>query len=328
MIRPLKENEWSDDHFIRHLFLDGDVDSLGRELESFIIPCGKCIGCRLDYSREWSDRCYLHSLTTSPNWFITLTYDDLNLPINEFVDEDGATIYVNSLVKSHLSEFMKRLRSYYDYHFDIKEFSFYSCGEYGSRYSRPHYHLLLFGVPIPDLEVFTFKDGFVTYNSKIFSDCWKKGFVTVNEFSYETASYVARYCLKKQYGEDKLFYESKGLLPEFSLMSRNPGIGYDYFKLHKDEIFKLGYVPIKKSGGIYHSPIPKYYERCLEKEDPLLFASYKSSKKADSFDRFVYNYHLSSSELPMLNQLEVSESVKLNQIKALRRQFESSYNCI
>ncbi|MBO5210857.1 MAG: hypothetical protein J6B80_02900 [Clostridia bacterium] len=327
IIRPYKGSGSSDDLEFRHLFLNGDVDSLGRELETFLVPCGKCVGCRLDYSREWADRCYLESLSKSPNWFVTLTYDDVNLPVTEFYDGENI-IYTNSLVKSHISEFLKRLRRYYDYHFQLQDISFYGCGEYGSQFQRPHFHLLLFGCPIPDLELFTYKDGFATYNSDIFSKTWNKGFVTINEFTWETASYVARYCLKKQYGDNSIFYEANGLAPEFSIMSRSPGIGYKYFDEHKYEIFERGYIPVKKSNGVFHSPIPKYFERMLEKDDPLYFQQYKVEKRNKFFDSYVNDFQLSSSEVSILDQRDIDERAKLSQIKALRRQFESSFNIL
>ena len=62
------------------------------------LPCGQCIGCRLEKSRQWAVRC-MHEKQMHPfNEFVTLTYDDAHLP------EGGA------LVKRHLQLFFKRLR--------------------------------------------------------------------------------------------------------------------------------------------------------------------------------------------------------------------------
>ena len=44
------------------------------------IPCGRCIGCRLKYSRDWADRCMLEAQYHEHNVFLTLTYDDSHLP--------------------------------------------------------------------------------------------------------------------------------------------------------------------------------------------------------------------------------------------------------
>lgn len=67
-------------------------------LKPIKLPCGQCLGCRLDYSREWAVRCTHESLLHKENSFITLTYDDEHLP------EDGG------LVKKHWQDFCKRLR--------------------------------------------------------------------------------------------------------------------------------------------------------------------------------------------------------------------------
>lgn len=70
----------------------------GRYLE---LPCGQCIGCRLERSRQWAMRCVHEASMHDNNCFITLTYNPENLP------PDGG------LIKSDFQKFMKRLRKYY-----------------------------------------------------------------------------------------------------------------------------------------------------------------------------------------------------------------------
>lgn len=48
------------------------------------IPCGQCIGCRLEKSRQWAIRCVHEASLYENNCFITLTYSPENLP------EDGS----------------------------------------------------------------------------------------------------------------------------------------------------------------------------------------------------------------------------------------------
>lgn len=292
------------------------------------IPCGKCVGCRLAYSREWANRCYLESLTKGPNWFVTLTYNDENLPSEIFFKDNGELFTVNSLNKDDLSAFIKRLRSYYDYH-DIKNnMSFYACGEYGSNFFRPHYHLLLFGLPIDDLVYHSTKNGFVTYNSPTFDKLWNKGFVTINEFSWETAAYVARYMLKKQKGEDFEDYQKLHLVPEFVNMSRVPGIAYNYYSANKEKIFSDGYISVKNSKGVFHDNIPKYFYRLLENEDYDLFLKLKQERKDKCFSDYERNAIFNTSDLSNYEQRLIDENTKLSQIKALRRDFESSHNIL
>lgn len=111
-------------------------------------------------------------------------------------------------------------------------------------------------------------------------------------------------------------------------MSRNPGIGYDYYLSHRDEIFERGYIPVKESFWSFHSPIPKYFQRCYEKECPESFKIWYNDKHTESIDRFINNYLLSDNDLSMIEQRGVNERSKLASIKALRRNFESSFNIV
>lgn len=43
------------------------------------LPCGQCIGCRLERSRQWAMRCVHEASLYEKNCFITLTYDDSHL---------------------------------------------------------------------------------------------------------------------------------------------------------------------------------------------------------------------------------------------------------
>lgn len=93
------------------------------------VPCGKCIGCRLERSRQWAIRCMHEASLYEDNCFITLTYNDDHLPSN------------GSLDKTHFQKFLKRLRkSIYP-----QKLRYYHCGEYGDEGGRPHYHAIIFG---------------------------------------------------------------------------------------------------------------------------------------------------------------------------------------
>ena len=66
---------------------------LARELS---LPCGQCVGCRLERSRQWAVRCVHESQMHDFSSFVTLTYNDDNCPV--------------SLDYGHYQLFMKRLR--------------------------------------------------------------------------------------------------------------------------------------------------------------------------------------------------------------------------
>jgi len=108
------------------------------------VPCGGCLGCRIDRSRQWAIRCEHEMQMHSHNCFITLTYSDDYLP------RDG------SLNVKHFQDFMKRFRRRVtdpdDRYFVSEDFKlrYFHCGEYGSATFRPHYHAIVFGYDFPD----------------------------------------------------------------------------------------------------------------------------------------------------------------------------------
>lgn len=167
------------------------------------VPCGKCIECKLNYSKIWSARCILESKLHSESCFLTLTYNDEHLPV-------GA-----NLCKRDFQLFMKRFRKA----ISPLKIRFYGCGEYGSKFLRPHYHIIIFGYCPDDLVYLkTDKKGIKLYKSKFIADLWKNGFISVGALSKDSIKYCVKYL--------NLDYRNIGKdVPSFSLMSRRPGIG-------------------------------------------------------------------------------------------------------
>lgn len=62
------------------------------------LPCGACVGCRLERARQWAMRCMDEASLHKENSFITLTFNDANLPMNRSLDV------------GIFQKFMKRLR--------------------------------------------------------------------------------------------------------------------------------------------------------------------------------------------------------------------------
>ena len=92
---------------------DSYVSDMAHDIKrKFIeIPCGKCIGCRLSYAKQWSERCLMELEGHKSSYFVTLTYDDVNLPMTTFVEpENGVICEINTLVKEDFRNFMKALR--------------------------------------------------------------------------------------------------------------------------------------------------------------------------------------------------------------------------
>lgn len=206
------------------------------------VPCGQCIGCRLAHSRDWATRCMHEAHMHESSSFITLTYSPEHLPEN------------GSLVRKHFTDFLKRLRKA----LGSVKIRYFGCGEYGSKLERPHYHAIIFGYDFPDKKLY--KAGkFPLYNSELLSRCWIYGWSVVAAFSFESAAYVARYCVKKINGPAASEHYGDRI-PEFSAMSLKPGIGYEFFIKYYDDI--VNYDRCVGRGGRQIKP-PRYYDKLL-----------------------------------------------------------------
>lgn len=233
------------------------------------IPCGKCLDCRLSYSRDWANRCMLELGYHEDAYFVTLTYDDEHLLescrryYGDLVTGEAHESF--SLVKRDLQLFFKRLRKAYpDCHI-----RYYAAGEYGDSSLRPHYHAIIYGLHLDDLRQYkkNFQGNYL-YNSAKLSSVWQKGFVVIGEVTWESCAYVARYIMKKQKGQGASVYEQFNIEPEFVVMSRKPGIAYQYFLDNKENIFHNQIINLStEKGGKKFRP-PKYYDRLFDYEYP------------------------------------------------------------
>lgn len=281
---------------------------------SVTIPCGRCIGCRIDYSRSWADRMMLELETAGKGIFVTLTYDNEHLTYCHS-DENGIPDQ-GTLNKRDVQLFLKRLRKY----FTGKEIRFYLAGEYGDHTFRPHYHVILFGIGLddfPDRRSHGQNELHQTYYiSDTLARIWNNGFVLISDVSWQTCAYVARYVTKKVQGNRTIYYDLIGALPEFALMSRRPGLGRRYLDAHPDCLDYQNISLTTPEGGLKLN-IPKYFLKQLELTDPERYDKIKAQRREFAEDRMFLK--LSKTNLSYLDYLESEENAKLSKLKALRR---------
>jgi hypothetical protein len=243
------------------------------------IPCGQCIGCRLERSRQWAMRCMHEAQLHEENCFITLTYNDKHLPKDY------------SLNHRHFQLFLKRLRK----NIAPKRIRFYMAGEYGSKFGRPHYHAAIFGWSPKDKTLLKRTgSGSIIYKSEELADCWKirtpgtrqyesLGYSSVGDVTFESAAYIARYIVSKQTGNldpnhynwcDRQTGEIHYLKPEYNKMSLRPmsgiigdpgGIGAEWYKKFKSDVYPHDYVVVR---GKKMRP-PKYYDKLYKNDNPF-----------------------------------------------------------
>lgn len=223
------------------------------------IPCRQCIACRVERSRQWAIRCMHEASLYDDNCFITLTYSDENLPA------------AGSLVPNDFRDFMYRLRSRIAYICETKKLPrhnirFYACGEYGDQFARPHYHALIFNFDFYDKTKWRTTDhGHVLYRSKLLEELWPLGTSEVGAVTFDSAAYVARYCVKKVNGDRAAEHyhvvdaegRSHMRVPEFGRMSLKPGIGDPWLKKFGKEVYDFDFVLVN---GVKVKP-PKFYDR-------------------------------------------------------------------
>jgi len=270
------------------------------------LPCGQCIGCRLERSRQWAMRCMHEASLYDRNCFITLTYDDKNLPPG------------GSLQLRHFQLFMKRLRKSVG-----TKLRFFHCGEYGEKFARPHFHAVLFNYDFPDKVVFRRTDGGNTlWLSPTLQKLWPFGYSMIGSVSFESAAYVARYILKKVNGknaDEHYVNKTTGELrkPEYITMSRRPGIGTEYFKKFSLDMYPRDYAILR---GMKVRP-PKFYDGLYELENPESFGNIKNLRSRKS-----YNYDPTGLGETSGRRLRVKEEFKQAQLRSLKRNLEVTQN--
>lgn len=289
LIRVEFQNQWKtakDGHMYKaaRIMKSDDYEKFSKINDEIVkiqrLPCGQCIGCRLDYSKEWATRCVCESKLWDSNYFITLTYSDENLPIkDEMLNKETGEAYKNPgdwgscLEPKHMQKFIKDLRRYWKHHFNHDNIRFFYCGEYGEKGKRAHWHIILFNLPIPKEHLkflFVNEQYEPLYRCDILEKIWKKGIVTVGQVTFSSCAYVARYITKKQKGPHAMEdYLRTGRIPELVNMSRKPGIGYDYFRTHKMEIYREDRLlqHTCKGNNLIVKP-PHYFDKKMKEEQP------------------------------------------------------------
>lgn len=241
------------------------------------VCCGKCVGCLQEYARQWAVRCMNEAAEWPENCFITLTVADEWLGRQLGGDDyslGGRPSYREvrhgELDPQALQLFFKRLRRW----FPDKTIRYFACGEYGSRYGRPHYHALVFGLDFPDKKPWSVRGGYRVWRSAALESLWPYGNCELGSATFESASYVARYVVKKQQADYKAKVvedvdmgsgEVVTRQAEFLRMSRRPGIGMGWLSKYVGEVYPSDTVAVR---GKLVRP-PRAYDKYAEERIPL-----------------------------------------------------------
>lgn len=187
------------------------------------------------------------------NCFVTLTYDEENVPV-----KDGK----QTLKPKDVQDFMKRLRKTIDF-----KVRYFIVGEYGDNTQRPHYHMALFGYPNCERINTDLRRKRCCIWCDNIKTAWGKGGVYLGELNITSAQYIAGYVVKKMTAKDDK--RLQGRHPEFARMSLKPGIGADFMHevasafLQFDLETAQGDVPSTLRHGEKEYPLGRYLQAKL-----------------------------------------------------------------
>lgn len=223
------------------------------------VPCGHCIGCRLDYSRMWAIRCVHEASCWDDNHYITLTFDEEHIyKCKNF-----------SLNKKEFQTFLKRLR----YHFTGYKIRYFHGGEYGEERGRPHHHCCFFNLPLKDLVEAPSRSEDQLYRSEFFESIWENGVCWIGRVTFKSAAYIARYLLKTlTYSETAARYRGREL--PYVTMSRNPGLGALFLEKYAPEIYNNDMVMVD---GVKSKP-PRFYDNKYSLVNPYRLEELKHER--------------------------------------------------
>ena len=276
------------------------------------VPCGQCIKCRLDKVQAWATRLEAERQFHEASRFLTVTYDDDHLPEGATLSPSDLTLFLRRLRRWAKAELRRKLR-------------FYAGAEYGDDpmvpllgfdLGRPHYHLIAYGIAFPDEKVAEkSRTGEDQFSSEILDRLWGKGRARIGLVTRESCSYVAGYAVKKITGDKsedryKQYDPRTGLVypvePEFSRMSRRPGIGRLFAEKYRGDVYPADHVVQRGKTR----KVPRYFDKVVAEAEPQLIQAVKAKRVASMLERAYDN---------TLERLEVKAEVAWRKSRMFKR---------
>lgn len=240
------------------------------------------------------------------SFFVTLTYDQNNIPIR--IKDDHPYFVFN---KKHVQDYLKRVRYFMNQVSADLKLCYMCVSEYGSIGQRPHYHAL----------IYVKNDKYMHHLKQmrmILRDCWQHGFVTIKAADDANIHYVTKYCVK-----DIDQVQSGCIDPVFILASKKPYLGYSFESTLERQI-NLSLEPKVFNHG-YAQAMPRIYRnklgsagmpgQIMSDHDPRMTAVLESS--------FRFAFMKSRSEFNQEEFIKFCDSrLKMIERAAIRRQLQ------
>lgn len=264
------------------------------------VPCGKCSECLQKRRSEWTFRLLAELRDCKSAYFVTLTYNEDTLPADENLQKNACTLFIKRLRRAQERKIPKkynekiwyklRSKAVYRYPEKRKEYQlrYYLVGEYGEKFGRPHYHMILFNL-FPSL-LGKLQDWVDPDTGEIKQLCdlegaWSNGNIFIGEVNQQSIHYVTKYMLQNQQTEKEV--------KPFAHMSRRPYIGHKYLteeikKYHlKNEQNKITY-----PDGIQQA-LPKIYKKKLfHNYEKFVFGNLALEENIELHQKLIKKYGL------------------------------------
>lgn len=286
------------------------------------VACGQCTGCRLELSRQWGVRCYHEAQLYEDNVFITLTFNQENLPKDWGLDHDYWALFMKRLRKARgpgirflmCGEYGEVCRDC------MLSAKFCKCASFDAMPGRPHFHGVMFNLDFKDRVLWKIQNDFPLFISDELSELWGLGFCSLGAVTFQSSAYVARYSLKKIRGRNaakhyrwinKKTGEIHDRKPEYLQPSRGGrtgkgGLGREWIDKYQQEVWPDDYVVVNNA----KMRPPRFYEKILEVDDPALFEKVKRQRQVNN---------LAHAENQTPERLAVREEVQEAKANLLRR---------
>lgn len=278
-------------------------DVYDKEHPRIFVPCGRCESCIVSFANEWRVRLTIENENSSSSFFITLTYNDTNLPLQKCSDSFGDSIVVPVVSKRDIQLFLKRFRKL----ISPEKIRYFLVSEYGPSTFRPHYHFLLFGLSRQ------YKDDIKESIriEKLVTQSWNNGNVIVDKVTSGRIAYVTKYL--------SCTTNLPEYLPKpFRLMSRRPGLGSVY--LEKSSLVdwhRINLANYYPSGNFKHR-LPRYLKDKIFDDE----MKHEIKESVDIYRKSQYDEDIIiSKELGYKDYLSFREDSR----KRLLRNFERKY---
>jgi len=221
----------------------------------YLVPCGKCPQCLQRRADNWTLRLKWELKRSCNAHFVTLTYA---IPPRTYND-------LATCKKSDLQNYFKRLRK--TQQGNAEPLKYYAVSEYGTKFQRPHYHIILLNV----LDERNIVKAW-TLNNQII------GQVDIGTVTDDSINYVTSY-IGKKIGLPLFDYDDR--LPEFSLMSKHLGDNYVKHMSSWHINNQYGFTSLDRG----KMPLPRYYSNKIFTNEHSNIKSIVKLKNYEYFEK-------------------------------------------